>query len=86
MRGGNNMSKNRTIKEIQLTHDLTGGALNYTTSLSEVFNKTHLYLRRGWVIFDEGIPSYISCRNDGEKFFWIISFTDYKKNEEGWNQ
>lgn len=32
------MSKNRTIKEIQLIHDLTGGELNYTTSLSEVFN------------------------------------------------
>ena len=58
----------------------------YLNALSEVFNKKHLYLRRGWVIFDEGIPSYISCRNDGEKFFWIISLTDYKKNEEGWNQ
>ena len=36
------MGKNRTIKEIQITHDLTGGELNYTTSLSDVFNNFEL--------------------------------------------
>lgn len=36
------MGKNRTIKEIQITHDLTSGELNYTTSLSDVFNNFEL--------------------------------------------
>ena len=36
------MSKNRTIKEIQITHDLTSGQLNYTTSLLDVFNNFEL--------------------------------------------
>ena len=36
------MSKNKTIKEIQLVHDLTSGELNYTTNFSDVFNNFSL--------------------------------------------